>query len=1168
MSDRSRPGVYKSLPFAPAISRSSSHAKKRPQTPTAPLSTTKRPKTGPFLIGSGSDSSGDSDDDVKGFNHGERVSATRRLPRTNDRHEFEMADEKSNNDFMSPRASLKQRLLNRATPHQLSAPEAAADPLPGKGLDKSRLKMLLEKKKAGMQGLTRQKAPLLMGNTGADLRSRPMSGAQFGTFLQERPDVAAVEDMADAYIKPRRPPPPSARNGTTQQSQQMSTRSEPQATCTNQTTHSKRLELPRRLVDRPLPEVGRASQATRVSKQMSTSLEPAPTHTRIERTPVAQGANTALPHLASSRQPPKVANSSSPRNVFDSAKAGHRTTTSKQKEIGDGWQKAKTGRNSTKSAKKVKRPEVGARYGHTLTARKAHKVEETPPVRHGTTPATSVDLLKEPTKTSSQALEKNRAEVKALRTGSDPAPSPVNQTHTNALPRPTADARQNFIGGPFSRSPHSASLSNGFHSISYTNTEQTDTVLNGQERGLPRSSSTFTPSCSYGNDTTHVPVVQEKANAGDNGTAESESLANEHTASTILSTKTDAPQTPPTTIRTLPDTIVQGSAEQKFPRKFAAATVPGLATYTAKVGVIDQEQVLEADTILPGPTFSFPTLSSNSTASEALTTADQSSVGYHRFVPLAEASNPQSLPVEHPNRPEIPVAVMVGPEKKHDSKSPLGRGGSYDGPNTTQTLEGQSGSRVTSRFDTSVPNWPIVESDARRHMPTEAVANLLKAGGKEKAASVVSKPTNHCLNRQDLRKELETTQIASSVPEADIISQQLSVQPSDIIDSAQEHSTPIVESSQNVPGSPFTSSKPPTAASSDEIAQLIASATLLSPRAPTNTPTSQAVHTPKVAPSLQLTPKVLAIPTTSLQSPSSTPASEIALPLSTTVSTSDPYFEYTIHQTLSFLPPDTATTEISVQPFTSVDIANAQTEVFFRNASHQYEHLGMYRKSSATRTDENGLSTVEGAFESIEDPCKILSFKVWTQRNEVGTHASPAHSQLQHVPLLSRKVYTLRLWKLIDAPSSSASESDTDSDSDNGDEDDNDLSKKTSRDQLRVYCPLPDVCTEMHTTLDAANRAAKRVQIALSHEKEPRQPMQKQWQGQDLRSLNAKIEELRKEVDGMEDETSDASAPSLFEFEEGRRTGCWRSVFNGVGLGADRFELLVSKIGVSGPRNL
>lgn len=128
--------------------------------------------------------------------------------------------------------------------------------------------------------------------------------------------------------------------------------------------------------------------------------------------------------------------------------------------------------------------------------------------------------------------------------------------------------------------------------------------------------------------------------------------------------------------------------------------------------------------------------------------------------------------------------------------------------------------------------------------------------------------------------------------------------------------------------------------------------------------------------------------------------------------------------------------------------------------------------------------------------------------------------------------------------------------------------KKTSRDQLRIYCPLPDVCTEMHTTLDAANRAAKRVQIALSHEKEPRQPMQKQWQGQDLRSLNAKIEELRKEVDGMEDETRDASAPSLFEFEEGRRKGCWRSVFNGAGLGADRFELLVSKIGVSGPRNL
>lgn len=1155
MSDRSRPGVYKSHTFAPAISHSSSYAKKRPQTPTAPLSTTKRPKTGPFLTGDGNDSSEDSDDNVGGLHHGERVSAAPRLSRRSDRHEFEMADKKSNNDFMSPKTNLQQRPQNRATPHHLSAPEAAADPLPGKGLDKNRLKMLLDKKKGGTQGLTRQKAPLLMANTGSDLRSRPMNGAEFGTFLHERPDVAAVEDIADAYIKPHRPPPPSARNNTTQQSQQMSTRGEHQAIYINQTAHSKRLELPRRLVDRPLPEVGRASQATHVSKQMSTSLEPAPTHRRIEHTPVARGANTALSPLSSSRQPSKVANSSSLRNIFDSAKTGHRTTTSKQKEIGDDWQKAKLGRNSTKSAKKVKRPEVGARYGHTLTARKAHRAEETPPVRHGTTPATSIELLETPTKSSSQAFERKGAEMKALRTGSDPAPSPVNQTYTNTLHRPTADARQNFTGGLSSRSPRSASSSIGFHSISYPNTEQADALVNRSERGLSRSSSTFTPSRSYGNDTSHVPVVQEKANAGCNDTAEYESLANEHTANTMLLTKTDAPQTPPTTISTLPDTIVQGSTEQAFPRTFSAAIVPGLATYEAKAGVIGQEQVLEADPILPGATFSFPTLPTNPTASEALTTADQSSVGGHRFVPLAEASNPQSLAVERSNRPEIPVAVMVRPEQKNDSKSLLGRGGSCDGRNTTHTMEGQSGSRVTSQLDTSVPNWPIVESDAQRHMPTKALAHSAKAD-------------NHGLNRQDLRKEPETVQIASSVPEAEIVPEQPSVQPSDIIDNAQEHPTPVVESSQIVPEFPSASSKPPSAASSDEIAQLIASATLLSPRAPTNTPTSPAVYAPNVAPSLQLTPHVCDIPTTSLQSPSSTPASEIALPLSKTVLTSDPYFEYTIHQTLSFLPSDTTTTEISVQPFTSVDIANAQTEVFFRNASHQYEQMGMYRKSSATRTDENGLSTIEGTFESIEDPCKTLSSKFWTQRNEVGTHASPAHSQFQHVPLLSRKVYALRLWKLIDAPSYSASESDTDSDSNNVDEDGNDLSQKTSRDQLRIYCPLPDVCTEMHTTLDAANRAAKRVQIALSHEKEPRQPMQKQWQGQDLRSLNAKIEELRKEVDGMEDETRDASAPSLFEFEEGRRKGCWRSVFNGAGLGADRFELLVSKIGVSGPRNL
>jgi hypothetical protein len=67
--------------------------------------------------------------------------------------------------------------------------------------------------------------------------------------------------------------------------------------------------------------------------------------------------------------------------------------------------------------------------------------------------------------------------------------------------------------------------------------------------------------------------------------------------------------------------------------------------------------------------------------------------------------------------------------------------------------------------------------------------------------------------------------------------------------------------------------------------------------------------------------------------------------------------------------------------------------------------------------------------------------------------------------------------------------------------------------------------------------------------------------------LNNKLQTLRNESNDDEGENGGGGV-SLFEYEEGRRKGCWRSVFDEFGLGGERFEVLVCRVGVSGPRNL
>ncbi|KAJ4332442.1 hypothetical protein N0V87_008374 [Didymella glomerata] len=212
-------------------------------------------------------------------------------------------------------------------------------------------------------------------------------------------------------------------------------------------------------------------------------------------------------------------------------------------------------------------------------------------------------------------------------------------------------------------------------------------------------------------------------------------------------------------------------------------------------------------------------------------------------------------------------------------------------------------------------------------------------------------------------------------------------------------------------------------------------------------------------------------------------------------------------------------------------------------------------KLNTTKVLQNSLPVHEAVFSSIEDPSRSLTLKLWVERAEVSVYANRAPSSASASPLISETLYALRLWRLADQ---------ADSDSEAEDPYENEQREKEEKEKVRIYHPLPYICTEVHTSLESANRAAKRVQIELSHEKAPKS-LQAQWQVANLRELNNKLEDLCSEAEEGDDESG---APSLFEYEEGRRRGCWRSMFRGVGHNGFDFELLVTSVGVSGPRNI
>lgn len=212
---------------------------------------------------------------------------------------------------------------------------------------------------------------------------------------------------------------------------------------------------------------------------------------------------------------------------------------------------------------------------------------------------------------------------------------------------------------------------------------------------------------------------------------------------------------------------------------------------------------------------------------------------------------------------------------------------------------------------------------------------------------------------------------------------------------------------------------------------------------------------------------------------------------------------------------------------TNIEEANARAKRVFDYKCAQYQqHFAIHFSEAITKRDDNGCAQLVGTFAPVDQPSKQILLTVWVRRDRVSEFAGQTRKDVKFTSFISKTVYVLRLFKL--SPIASESEK--------GD---------VAADSLRIHHPHSR--TECYTTLAGANRAAKNLQIELSHEPKP-SDLEKKWQAQNLSELNKKMMELEEASDGEEK--------------------CWKSKFNGSGRGSDKYELLVEKVGLCGPRNL
>ena len=880
---------------------------------------------------------------------------------------------------------------------------------------------------------------------------------------------------------------------------------------------------------------------------------------------------SSTPRQAAQSAPSKTMSVDKPEHRA-TAKSGYRSPAKEQNNFGSEWQKAQAAEASTRPAKQVQRPEVGARYGHTLTARKTAA---------GASTAATANILKTPAKSSQPSAQTpspippstRPLSAGAFSTGASSMISNASQSPANDV-RPAAPIeRRNALVG---RSLQAAkpipvgdrTLSAPSSTLEGTNAQRIPRPVEAREqRSLSPSYRTNTPN----------PNAKTATQAS--STSEQPRIQNGDQAREVvkeLSTDTVSSKEPQTNHDSIKVNLSSPSLKPAPMTQIVSVSRSSYSTQTKSVKSLILGE-FSASSLPEKPTA--PTHVEAPNVTEPLELQQDN--------PTAPASvklNPEPSSVGTPIL-RVPVAVMVRPERVSAARS-------APSPGNVSSSESASGSALSGspEPDVTLPEFYerfqslTSEPQGRVNIPPVIVVPPMIVDNAADLASKMLEPMDIGPERAALRTFVrghevpETANVAggllgktSTSALKPVETPLLNFSKAALLEHAGRTTKETAQLRSLPAGALLPSKFPgnPTPNSLEVSAQLKATAKGLSPQTKLDFSTLQSSPALDTSEHSELLRIASPVEASHRETQTLTMPAEIILPSPTLSSTAEPYFEYTVHQTLSSATSNNVTTELSAQPLTSLQAAKVQIEKFVQSAKQQYEILGLQCRSSTSTIDENELPSCEAKLQSAEDPSKTLSFKLWVSRDEVGLHANHTPPPLAVPSTLSKTVYALRLWKLVaDSanPESDSDASDSEENDDNEEEDGHD--NKSDKESLRIFHPLPHICTEIHTTLDAANRAAKRVQVYLSHEKDPKSPLQQQWQIQNLQKLNGKLDELRREVGDDKGEDGGDGGVSLFEFEEGRRRGCWRSVFDGFGVGGERFEVLVCTVGVSGPRNV
>lgn len=1152
-----------------AVSQPSRDTKKRPARPLAPSPISKRQKHGPFDIESDNDDErddeGKSDD---GFNYdGEFSEAPRRQT---------VRESQSLSNDVSFRVNNAQRYRLATTPEtQLTVSKPTGASQGGSKLNKGRLHKMVANKQDEAFRITEQKA------SQTPLRSRLMDGTLAGASLQKKQSDYVVDrdTFDDSQLRQA-----SARSGQLRASQKTVRSSKFHSMLTSPqeglSGHCQQVKLPSDFSDitgKTLNGIKAPSEERLGSSKRPTDSQIPPTQARSKQIEALRAPNPSVPRNANMARSSNLSNSSSLRNTLEEAKAEHRSASKKPDHAGSEWRKAHAELVSAKSVSNAQRPEVGARYGHTLTMRRASTLEVGEKKKGA---PTAVEGHRKSIVGSGGSAQASPASPSSRPQANNPeAASTFNATiaadrESTPLQRlTTPDAAKKTVPQPVKHGLFPAVSSEGKQAAAPSTTRQTssaDAVQTSTERrertpslpsllGIASSNPKVvaletTAELQTSPGTGHDVQPRSPTRLPTDGTARTGNLRAEQTFGALERSLHESGVTTPAASLSVNKSMNRRKGASTDPTNVAELATEGSPKAATVLSEHSSEQSMALD--ITGPM----DICNETSATHASEVCGISFAASQRTV-----------------RPQVPVAVMVRPTQVLDAPFlPRNETDSArdDIPVIPEIRPHHAASLIKAADDGALAmnEFPVPPGNAEERgdisdsispLCTDTLSTFVSA---EHAQRLLPLPLHNGTSGQ--RDPNSSEPIKTISTHADV-----TVSPEAIACVDIERKSPSASFSSGA-SKPIPESAEPLNPPTPKPTQVEATATTLSTQSIAGLDLAQS------CPALDVVDRKISsvmIPKSifAAQTPDLTSHADIALPSPRISPAAEPYFEYTIHRALASSWSGEITTQISAQPLTTLDTAEAQMEMSFQASKEQFQLLGMGPMDTSAQVKDDGLSVQQTTFESHEDPSKVMTLKLWIERAEVSIFTNHTPSSTFSPPSIGKTVYAIRLWKLAkttEVESDDVGEAEAEDDGGDGDKDEEDTEDEDTEENesARVHHDLPPICTEIHTTLDAANRAAKRVHIHLSHEKDPSKPLQKQWQIRNLHELNRKIEDLRKEAEDHDSDEEDGP-PSLPEYEHGRRKGCWRSVFQGTrndGREADDYEVLVCKVGVSGPRNL